>query len=189
MDANIIFVILDIEQGLRGVLDFPHDDGRDFDGVAALVVDLKFLRIEIAGAQRNFISAKTPWAGGAFGGFTAGRGLEAVSPLGGLHGAIGVERISPMKAGIAHGAFIFAEQNEDSSFIRLKGKKTREQNDCQRLEQDGENEHPPDWMVVFPQSVNQGVDEETDRAQENGDEQREHKPAVTRVDNPFASGR
>ena len=46
-----LLVILDIEQGLRGVLHPPHHHGPDFNRVPTLVVDLEFLSLEVTRAE------------------------------------------------------------------------------------------------------------------------------------------
>src|SRR5215471_10953999 len=53
LHLHVALVVLDIERGLRGVLDAPHDHGRDLDRIAALVVDLELLAVEVVRAQRD----------------------------------------------------------------------------------------------------------------------------------------
>ena len=50
LHADVIVVVLDIEQRLRGVLHPPHHDDGDFDGIAVLVVDLELIAGEVARA-------------------------------------------------------------------------------------------------------------------------------------------
>lgn len=38
---------------LAAAIDAPDEDGGDFNGIAALVVDLEFVAVEVAGAQGN----------------------------------------------------------------------------------------------------------------------------------------
>ena len=53
LHLHVAFVVLDVERGLRRVVDAPDDHGRDLDRVAALVVDLELLAVEVVRAQRD----------------------------------------------------------------------------------------------------------------------------------------
>src|SRR5204863_7774464 len=53
LDLHVALVTVNVEAGLGAILDAPDDDGGDFDGIAALVVDLEFVAVEVSGAQRN----------------------------------------------------------------------------------------------------------------------------------------
>lgn len=55
LDTDIALVVLDVEEGLGGIADAPDDDGGDFDRVAALIVDLEFFAVEVAGAEGDFL--------------------------------------------------------------------------------------------------------------------------------------
>ena len=53
LHGHVAFVVVHVEDGLGGVGDAPHDDGRYLYGVAHLVVDLDALTFMCAGAQRD----------------------------------------------------------------------------------------------------------------------------------------
>jgi hypothetical protein len=53
-------VVINVECGLCGVGDAPDELGGDFDGVAALIVDLDLLADEIVGAAGDFFDPD-PW--------------------------------------------------------------------------------------------------------------------------------
>ena len=55
LDADVGLVVVDVEHRLGGVADAPDDDGGDLDRVAALVVHLEFLAVEVAGAQGDLL--------------------------------------------------------------------------------------------------------------------------------------
>jgi len=46
-----MLVVIDVEERLRRVVDAPDDDRRDFDRVAALVVDFEPLTVQVARAK------------------------------------------------------------------------------------------------------------------------------------------
>ena len=51
LDPHIGLVILDIEDRLRGVAHTPDDGGRDLDRIAAQIVDLELVAVEVVRAQ------------------------------------------------------------------------------------------------------------------------------------------
>src|ERR1041385_5287757 len=51
LDPDIILEILDVENGLRRVMHMPDNDGTNLDGIAALVVHLKGVAVEIPRSQ------------------------------------------------------------------------------------------------------------------------------------------
>ena len=52
LQLHIELVVVDVEIGAGGIVDAPDDDRGDLDRVAALVVDLEPLAVEVAGAER-----------------------------------------------------------------------------------------------------------------------------------------
>ena len=56
LDPDECLVIVDVEQGLRGVDHAPHDLRRHLDRVAAQVVDLDPLGNEVVGADRDLLA-------------------------------------------------------------------------------------------------------------------------------------
>ena len=53
LHPNVILVIVNLEQGFRGVDDPPYHHGRDFDRVGVAVVDLQVRALEVPHAQRD----------------------------------------------------------------------------------------------------------------------------------------
>ena len=56
LQLRVVFVIVDVEARLGRVVDAPHYDRRDLDRIAALVVHLQPLAVEIARPQRELAS-------------------------------------------------------------------------------------------------------------------------------------
>jgi len=73
LDSDVMLIIVDIEARLGGILDPPDDDRGDLDRVAALVIHLEFVAVEVAGAsdiltlllkgfvQKKPLSRTVPW--------------------------------------------------------------------------------------------------------------------------------
>ena len=49
LDVDVGVVIVHVETGLERVLNAPDHDGRDFDRVAAFVVDFELVAVEVSG--------------------------------------------------------------------------------------------------------------------------------------------
>src|SRR5262249_20185851 len=127
LHAHIIFKVIHVENSLGRVLHLPHHNRGDLDRVAALVIDLQLLAVEIPRAQRNLETRELLWRSNCatcFGrsqlGFEFGRAAQGTW----LAGAIRIKRISPMKSRLSHRSLVCAEEYEDPSFIRLQRKKS-----------------------------------------------------------------
>ena len=121
LDLDVALVVFDVEDGLRRILDAPDHDGRDLDGVAALVVDLERLAVEVVRAQRELgrelrardravLQGQRPDLHALRHGRSA-RNVTAVAR---------VQRVRPMEAAAAHGALVGAEQDQDACLVRLQ---------------------------------------------------------------------
>ena len=53
LHAHIVLVVLDVEDRLRTVIHAPHHHRRDLNRIAALIVHLDRLHVEVAGTQRQ----------------------------------------------------------------------------------------------------------------------------------------
>ena len=53
LDRDELLEVVDVEDGAGGVLDLPHDDRGDLDGVAVRVVDLRLAGLEVADPGRD----------------------------------------------------------------------------------------------------------------------------------------
>ena len=58
--SDIVLKILHIENGLRGVLNSPHNHRRNLDRVPAVIIHFQFVAIKIAGSQRNLETRQLP---------------------------------------------------------------------------------------------------------------------------------
>ena len=55
LQLHVVLVVVDVEKRLGRVVDAPDDDGSDLDRVAALVVDLEPLAVQVARASEIFL--------------------------------------------------------------------------------------------------------------------------------------
>jgi hypothetical protein len=55
LDGHVVLVIVDVQHCARRVADTPDNGGRDLDRVAAFVVDLELLAVEVAQAQAHLV--------------------------------------------------------------------------------------------------------------------------------------
>jgi hypothetical protein len=53
LHRHVLFIVIDVEHRARRVADAPDDGGRDLDRIAAFVVDLELLAVEVAQTQRH----------------------------------------------------------------------------------------------------------------------------------------
>ena len=58
LHVDVVFVVVDVEDGFGGLDHAPDDHGGDLDRVAVLVVDLELAAFEIAHAQRDAAPAR-----------------------------------------------------------------------------------------------------------------------------------
>ncbi len=134
LHAHVVLIIIHIEDSLRRVLHFPHHDRPDLDGIAALVVDLEFLAVEIPRAQRNFEARELLPLRNCAAGLSRGKlGFEFSGPAqrAGLVWAIRVKRIPPMKPRLPHRPLVCAKQHQNPRLIRLQRKKADQEDDAQ----------------------------------------------------------
>src|SRR6266403_1156201 len=76
LQLHVVFVAVDVEARLRGVVDAPDDDRGDLDRIAALVVNLEPLAVKVARAQRD-LASRIEWIGAAQAGYASGAAVAA----------------------------------------------------------------------------------------------------------------
>src|SRR5262245_56077739 len=62
LDAHIGFIIIHVEHGLGRILYAPNNDGCNLNRIAALIVDLEFIAVQVAYTQRHLVSRRSPQA-------------------------------------------------------------------------------------------------------------------------------
>ena len=167
--------VVDIEDGLRRVFHVPDHHGRYLDRVAALVVDLQPLHVEGAGSQADLVAVLAAGAllAAVLGGLLAG----VAGRLGGLRGAVGEERVGPVEAGGAGGAFVRSEEDQHPRLVGLQGKEARHEQDAGQ-DHDDADDHQGGYGVVRRLKSSRAEDGQRDAAQQEGERNRQHEPAV-----------
>ena len=155
LHRNEALVVVDVEQGLGGVLDAPDHDGRDLDGVAHLVVYLEGLAVERACARRDL-------------------GAPVCAQ------ALGVERVGPAQALVTHGAHVLAKQDAGARLARLQ----REEAVRHQEGRDEERQEYQEVEEVVPVRGDE-PEEAHHRREEQDDVREEHEPSALAVEVPF----
>ena len=180
-------VVVHVEQRFRRVLDAPHDDVGDLDGVAALVVHLEVLAVVRAGAQRDLRGLRDGLARGH-----VDRGA----------GVAGVERVGPVETFVAHGALVVAEQDEHARLVRLDGEEAHQQqdgrhaygDDARHQQRNAERLRRGRDRRIIGRSHGRPRHDQRDAQRDDGEQKRQHRPAAPCMnglldghDDPFLS--
>ena len=161
LERQVLFVVVDVEDRLRGVDDTPHDGDADLDRVAERVIDL-LLRVgqghDLQGDLPGRSHLGVEFRRRLFPGVAFGQGAEdsaasgdvaGLAELGELRGVDGrAERVHEIEPLALQRTFVLTEQRQDQRFLGLQDLEAGDADGQDDPEQDAEGTerciHPSD---------------------------------------------